>query len=170
AAVGSRWERDGLCILVQLGTGVGNWVVIVGEYLLSKRESPRRLSALAAVCCFGWACRTLLCLVVVSDAREWVSSSIAGGHTEDYRFGNSEDCVLEIDRGSSSRLGFCKWVVIHLCLITGCAQSRQGDSINSDDRKSWAGIMAYMSALEFELLMAQVRADAAERDKALRAK
>src|SRR4029434_4166364 len=27
-------------------------------------------------------------------------------------------------RGGSSRLGFCKWVVIHLCLITGCARSR----------------------------------------------
>src|SRR4029434_4229709 len=53
AAVGSRWERDGLCILVQLGTGVGNWVVIVGEYLLSKRKTLRRLRALTAVCCFG---------------------------------------------------------------------------------------------------------------------
>ena len=55
----------------------------------------------------------------VSDALGLLSSSIAGGHTEDYRFGNSEDCVLEIDRESSSLVGFCEWVVIHLCVITG---------------------------------------------------
>ena len=61
-------------------------------------------------------------------------------------------------------MGFCEWVVLHLCVICWCTQSRQGDSINYNDRKSWAGIMAYMSA--FELLMEQVRADAAERDKA----
>ena len=53
AAVGSRWERDGLCILVKLGTGVCNWVVRVGEYLLGKRKPPRRLRALTAVCCFA---------------------------------------------------------------------------------------------------------------------
>ena len=63
-------------------------------------------------------------------------------------------------------MGFGDWVVLHLCVICWCTQSRQGDSINYNDRKSWAGIMAYMSALEFELLMEQVRADAAERDKA----
>src|SRR4029434_5006494 len=66
-AVGSRWERDGLCILAKLGTGVCNWVVIVGEYLLSKRKPLRRLRALTAVCCFcrayksllfSWVCRT----------------------------------------------------------------------------------------------------------------
>src|SRR4029434_6765105 len=117
-------------------------------------------------CCFGRACKSLLFFVGVSDALELVSSSIAGGHTEEIVTGNSEDCVLEIDRGSSSLVGFCEWVGLHLCVICWCTQSRQGDSIISDDRKSWAGIMAYMSALEFELLMEQVRADAAERDKA----
>ena len=86
-AVGSRWERDGLCILVKLGTGVCNWVVIVGEYLLSKRKPLRRLRALTAVCCFGRAYKSLLFFVGVSDALELVSSSIAGGHTEDYRLG-----------------------------------------------------------------------------------
>ena len=94
--MGSRWERDGLCILVKLGTGVGNWVVIVGEYLLSKRKPLRRLRALTAVCCFGRACKSLLFFVGVSDALELLSSSIAGGHTEEIGTGNSEDCVLEI--------------------------------------------------------------------------
>ena len=56
-----------------------NW----GEYLLSKRKPLRRLRALTAVCCFGRACKSLLFFVGVSDALELVSSSIAGGHTED---------------------------------------------------------------------------------------
>ena len=99
AAVGSHWERDRRCISVKLGTGVGNWVVIVGEYLLSKRKTPRRLRALTAVCCFGRACKSLLFFVGVSDALELLSSSIAGGHTEEIATGNSEDCVLEVDAG-----------------------------------------------------------------------
>ena len=97
--MGSRWERDRRCISVKLGTGVGNWVVIVGEYLLSKRKPLRRLRALTAVCCFGRACKSLLFFVGVSDALELLSSSIAGGHTEEIATGNSEDCVLEIDAG-----------------------------------------------------------------------
>src|SRR4029434_1538304 len=76
-AGGSRWERDGLCILVKLGTGVCNWVVIVGEYLLSERKPLRRLRALTAVCCFGRVCKSLLFFMGVSDALELVSSSIA---------------------------------------------------------------------------------------------
>jgi len=37
--------------------------------------------------------------VGVSDALELLSSSIAGGHTEEIATGNSEDCVLEVDAG-----------------------------------------------------------------------
>src|SRR4029434_3401746 len=70
----------------------GNWVVRVGEYLLSKRKPPRRLRALTPVCCFGRACKSLLFFVGVSDALELVSSSIAGGHTEEIATGKSEDC------------------------------------------------------------------------------
>ena len=86
AAVGSRCNRDTLCRLGKIGYRCsGNWVVIVGEYLLSKRKTLRRLRALTAVCCFGRAYKSLLFFVGVSDALELVSSSIAGGHTEDYR-------------------------------------------------------------------------------------
>ena len=75
---------DTLCRLGKIGYRCsGNWVVRVGEYLLSKRKPPRRLRALTAVCCFGRACKSLLFFVGVSDALELVSSSIAGGHTED---------------------------------------------------------------------------------------
>ena len=77
---------DTLCRLGKIGYRCsGNWVVIVGEYLLSKRKTLRRLRALTAVCCFGRANKSLLFFVGVSDALELVSSSIAGGHTEDYR-------------------------------------------------------------------------------------
>ena len=88
-AVGcSRCNRDTLCRLGKIGYRCsGNWVVIVGEYLLSKRKPLRRLRALTAVCCFGRAYKSLLFFVGVSDALELVSSSIAGGHTEDYRLG-----------------------------------------------------------------------------------
>ena len=87
----------------------------------------------------------------VSDALELLSSSIAGGHTEEIATGNSEDCVLEIDRGSSSLVGFGEGVVLHLCVICWCTQSRQGDSINSDDRKIWGRFkMGWMSMLDCE--------------------
>src|SRR4029434_5421687 len=135
AAVGSCWERDGLCILVQLGTGVGNWVVIVGEYLLSKHKPLRRLRALTAVCCFGRACKSLLFFVGVSDALELVSSSIAGVHTEEIGTGNSEDCVLEIDRGGSRLVGFGDWVVLHLCVICWCTQSRLSHRVKNTIRE-----------------------------------
>ena len=38
-------------------------------------------------------------------------------------------------RGSSSRLDFCKWVVIHLCLITGCARSRLSHRVKNTIRE-----------------------------------
>src|SRR4029434_5650039 len=91
---------DTLCRLGEIGCRCsGNWVVIVGEYLLSERKPLRRLRALTAFCCFGRACKSLLFFVGVSDALELVSSSIAGGHTEEIATGNSEDCVLKIDAG-----------------------------------------------------------------------
>src|SRR4029434_8785968 len=46
AAVGSRCERDALCILVQLRTGVCNWVEKGRLDLPSKRKPLRRLRAL----------------------------------------------------------------------------------------------------------------------------
>src|SRR4029434_9520986 len=41
----------------------------------------------------------------------------------------------ERDRGSSSRLGLCDWVVIHLCLITGCARSRLSHRVKNTIRE-----------------------------------
>ena len=43
------------------------------------------------------------------------------------------------------------WVVLHLCVICWCTQSRQGDSINSDDRKIWGRFkMGWVSMLDCE--------------------
>src|SRR4029434_3056168 len=60
---------DTLCRLGEIGYRCsGNWVVIVGEYLLSERKTPAQVKSayrfllfwavLVRVCCFSWVCRT----------------------------------------------------------------------------------------------------------------
>src|SRR4029434_9039470 len=92
---------DTLCRLGEIGYRCsGNWVVIVGEYLLSERKTPAQVKSayrfllfwavLVRVCCFSWVCRTRW---------SWLAAQLQVD-TLKTRFGNR----LELCFGSSSRL------------------------------------------------------------------